>query len=66
MLSYVISNLKFNLEGQVCSALITLEALKKSNATFEDIDGFTEFLRSIKNVEVSFLITEQIDGSYRS
>ena len=65
LLSYVISNLKFNLEGQVCSALITLEALKKLNATFEDIDGFTEFLRSIKNVEVSFLITEQLDGSYR-
>jgi len=65
LMSYVIDNLKFNFNDKICSAVIDKKALVKTNSCLEDIDGFTEFLRGIKNVEVSFLITEQEDGSYR-
>ena len=65
LFSYVIDNLKFNLNNKICYSIINQETLKKINANISDVDGFTEFLRSIENVEVSFLITEQLDGSYR-
>jgi len=65
LFSYVIDNLKFNLDSKVCYAIINQQILKKINSNIEDVDGFTEFLRSIENVEVSFLIIEQLDGSYR-
>tara|TARA_B100001142_G_scaffold60280_1_gene59293 strand:+ start:165 stop:1169 length:1005 start_codon:yes stop_codon:yes gene_type:complete len=65
LFSYVIDNLKFNLDNRVCYAIINQQDLKKINSNIEEVDGFTEFLRSIENVEVSFLMTEQLDGSYR-
>ena len=48
LLSYVISNLKFYSNKKICSAIIDTEALNSVQAKLEDIDGFTEFLRSIK------------------
>tara|TARA_B100000029_G_scaffold224315_1_gene222252 strand:+ start:185 stop:1189 length:1005 start_codon:yes stop_codon:yes gene_type:complete len=65
LMSYVINNLKFNINNKVCSAFISTDVLTKTDSCLEDIDGFTEFLRAIENVEVSFLITEQKDLSYR-
>ena len=65
LFSYVIDNLTFNLDNKVCHTVIDNKTLKNTNSTIEDIDGFTEFLRSIENVEVSFVITEQLDGLYR-
>ena len=65
LFSYVIDNLKFNLDNKVCYTVIDNKTLKNTNSTIEDVDGFTEFLRSIENVEISFLITEQADESYR-
>ena len=65
LFSYVIDNLKFNLDNRVCYSIIDQQTLKKINSNIEDVDGFTEFLRSIENVEVSFLIIEQLDASYR-
>ena len=65
LMSYVINNLKFTLNNKVCSAIIDTNALIKTKSSLEDIDGFTEFLRAIENVEVSFLLTEQLDGSFR-
>ena len=49
----------------MCHTIIYNKTLKNTNSTIEDIDGFTEFLRSIENVEVAFLMVEQLDGSYR-
>ena len=65
LFSYVLDNLKFNLDNKVCHTVIDNKTLESTNSTIEDVDGFTEFLRSIENVEISFLITEQLDGSYR-
>ena len=65
LMSYVINNLKFNFNNKICSAVIDSKALKSTDSQLEDIDGFTEFLRSIENVEVSFLITEQTNNTYR-
>ena len=50
---------------KVCSVIIDTKALQDTQSFLQDIDGFTEFLRGIENVEVSFVITEQKDDSYR-
>ena len=65
LLSYVIDNLKFTLDNKVCYCILNKEVFKNTNSSIEDVDGFTEFLRSIKNVEVSFIITEELDKTYR-
>jgi len=65
LLSYVIDNLKFTLDNKVCYCILDKKVFKKTNSSIEDVDGFTEFLRSIQNIEVSFLITEQLDKTYR-
>ena len=39
--------------------------IKKVNGSDEDVDGFTEFLRMIQGVEISFMILEKPDGTHR-
>ena len=65
LLSYVIDNLKFAVDSKICYCILDKKAFKNTDSNIEDVDGFTEFLRSIKNVEVSFIITEQTDKTYR-
>ena len=65
LLAYVINNIKFSIDNKVCYCILDKEVFNSTESNIEDVDGFTEFLRSIKNVEVSFLITEQLDGAYR-
>ena len=65
LLSYVIDNLKFVVDSKICYCILDKKAFKNTDSNIEDVDGFTEFLRSIKNVEVSFIITEQPNKTYR-
>ena len=44
---------------------ISLDMLEKCNATLEDVDGFTDFMRSIKGVEVSFMISQINNNKFR-
>ena len=39
--------------------------LKQCDADLEDVDGFTDFARSIKGVEVSFMISEINQNKFR-
>jgi bifunctional oligoribonuclease and PAP phosphatase NrnA len=65
LLSYVIDNTKFNTNNKIAYCALNSNSFIKTKSSIEDVDGFTEFLRSIKGVEVSFLLTEQPDKSYR-
>mgnify|MGYP006184218239 FL=1 len=44
---------------------ISTDMLKDCNATLEDVDGFTDFMRSIKGVEVSFMISQINNNKFR-
>ena len=44
---------------------ISLSMLKECDATLDDIDGFTDFVRSIKGVEVAFMISEITEDKFR-
>jgi len=56
LLSAVISSLK--IVDEFASIKITQKMLADCNAELEDVDGFTDFARSIKGVEVAFMVTE--------
>ena len=65
LLSLVIRNLKYAANHNIAYILITAEDLKKCKANLIDIDGLSEFLRSIEGVEVSFVVTQIEDNRYK-
>tara|TARA_A100001011_G_scaffold383316_1_gene454364 strand:+ start:18 stop:851 length:834 start_codon:yes stop_codon:yes gene_type:complete len=65
LLSLVINKLKYECNKKVCYVVISKEYLEQCNANLSDTDGLSEFLRSIKGVEVSFVLTELKTDYYK-
>jgi len=65
LLGEVIKSLQFSASGKIVWIVISQNMIKKVNGSDEDVDGFTEFLRMIQGVEISFMILEKPDGSHR-
>ncbi|MCK4577355.1 MAG: bifunctional oligoribonuclease/PAP phosphatase NrnA, partial [Candidatus Marinimicrobia bacterium] len=51
-------NIHYSEDGRIAWSVFTQDDLAKADATLDDIDGFSEFMRMIKGVEVSLLVTE--------
>jgi len=58
LLAKVIDNLKFDKEGQIASFIISNEMLKNCGANPQDVDGFTDFVRTIEGVEIAIMVYE--------
>ena len=65
LLAAIVDNLKFTYNDKLVWFKITRDMMKKANATKEDVDGFTDFARAIKGVEVSLMIFENEDNYCR-
>ncbi|MEE9573420.1 MAG: DHHA1 domain-containing protein, partial [Candidatus Neomarinimicrobiota bacterium] len=65
LLAAVADNLHFTYHGKLVWFKITKEMMKKANAVQDDVDGFTDFARGIKGVEVSVMIFEKEDNTCR-
>ena len=65
LMGLLIQNLNYSDNGQVVWSIITQDLLKQADADDSDVDGFTEFIRTIEGVEVSFMIRETKDGNHR-
>ena len=65
LLAKVIDNLKFHKEGEIASFVISKEMLKNCGATPRDVDGFTDFVRSIEGVEIAIMIYENESNNCR-
>jgi Exopolyphosphatase-related proteins len=65
LLADVVKNLKHSNNMKVVWTVITQSKLKDIGATENDIDGITEYIRSIKDVEISFMILELSSGAFR-
>ena len=65
LMGLIIQNLHYSDNGQVAWSIITQDMLKKADADDSDVDGFTEFIRTIEGVEVSFMIQETNKGNHR-
>ncbi len=56
LLGEVINHLQFSDDGRFVWFVITNDIMKKCGATQSDIDGFTDFARSIDGVEISCML----------
>ena len=65
LLGNVLSDINYELDGTLAWFKITQEMLSNSKATKSDVDGFTDFVRSIKNVQVALMVFEQSDDTCR-
>ncbi len=69
LLSEALNNLYLTANNKIAIMSVTKNTLKKYNATYEDTDGFVNYGRSIKGVELSIFIREEDNGcklSFRS
>ncbi len=64
LFSYLIDNINLYNDMFICSK-INLQTLNKFNCTIQDIDGFSDYLRGIKGVEVAFVISEITDSVFK-
>ncbi len=63
LLGVLIDNMKFTEDQRIGWCVISRERLEQAGAQLEDIDGFSEFIRTIKGIEVALLLTELEPGS---
>jgi bifunctional oligoribonuclease and PAP phosphatase NrnA len=65
LLGRVIENINFHNNGEFVLFIITLYDLEQCRATHEDIEGFTDFCRSIRGVEIACMILEESENNLR-
>jgi len=58
LLGEILNNLGYDLDGELAWFSISQEMMSKVGATKKDVDGFTDFVRSIRGVEVAIMFFE--------
>ncbi len=58
LLGMAIQNVHYELEGRLAWYIITREMLEETGARVDDVDGFTDFIRSTRGVEVVVMFLE--------
>jgi len=61
LLGVLTNNLQYSGDGRIGWCALTQDMLTGAGATRKDVDGFSDFIRGIKGVEVAVLLTE-VDG----
>jgi len=65
LLAEVIKELKFNNDKKIAWYIVTQDMLASVGAQADDIEGFTDFVRSIKGVEIACMIEELDSTAFR-
>ena len=65
LLAGIINNLNFSDNHELAWFSISQKMMKNANAINKDIDGFSDFVRSIQGVEVALMVFENINGTCR-
>ena len=65
LLAKVLDNIRFDLEGQVASFIVSNKMIEDSGTIPGDVDGFTDFVRSIDGVEIAIMVCENETGKCR-
>ncbi|HMB16936.1 MAG TPA: bifunctional oligoribonuclease/PAP phosphatase NrnA [Pelovirga sp.] len=65
LLGLVLSTLDISPCGRYASVSLIQEFLAQSGATSEESDGFVNYARAVKGVEIALFIKEQADGNYQ-
>ncbi len=62
LLALALQTLELHLDGQLAFITIEEKMYEQTGATYEMTDGFVNFARGIKGVEIAILLREQPDG----
>ncbi|UCH61769.1 MAG: bifunctional oligoribonuclease/PAP phosphatase NrnA [Fidelibacterota bacterium] len=62
LLGVLTNNLQYSGDGRIGWCALTQDMLAGAGATRKDVDGFSDFIRTIKGVEVAVLLTEADGG----
>lgn len=65
LLSLVVQKMQLSSNNKIAWIVLTPNMISQANGTFQDVDGITEYLRTIENVEISFMIMQLSDGTFR-
>ncbi len=65
LLAKVLNNIRFDLDGRVASFIVSNKMIEDSGTMPEDVDGFTDFVRSINGVEIAIMVCESETGKCR-
>ncbi len=65
LLGLVLNTLDISSCGRYASVSLKQEFLARSGATSEESDGFVNYARAVKGVEIALFIKEQADGVYQ-
>ena len=65
LLADIINNLDYSNNRELASFTISQEMMNNANANKKDIDGFSDFIRTIRGVEVALMIFENANGTCR-
>ena len=65
LLAEIINNLNFSDNHELAWFSISQKMMKNANAINKDIDGFSDFVRSIQGVEVALMVFENTNGTCR-
>jgi len=58
LLGMILQNIQYEFENQLAWFSVTGDQIAEAGATLDEVDGFTDFVRSIKGVEVAVMFLE--------
>ncbi|MCH8327934.1 MAG: bifunctional oligoribonuclease/PAP phosphatase NrnA [Candidatus Marinimicrobia bacterium] len=65
LLGQLIKHIEYSDDGRVAWCVLTQERFKSVDADLEDVEGFSEFIRAIKGVQIAAVISEVSPGKTR-
>ena len=65
LLAGILNNIDYDENGELAWFIIDQAMMDKANAVKKDVDGFTDFVRTIRGVEVALMVFENGNETYR-
>mgnify|MGYP003323195178 CR=1 FL=1 len=65
LLAGILNNLDYDENGELAWFIIDQAMMDNANAVKKDVDGFTDFVRTIRGVEVALMVFENGNETYR-
>ena len=65
LLGKILRDIHYELDGEFAWFVIDQKMMDDAKATNADVEGFSDFVRTIRGVEVAMMVLENVDGSCR-
>ena len=65
LLGKILQDIHYELDGKFAWFVVDQKMMGDAKATNADVEGFSDFVRTIRGVEVAMMVQENVDGSCR-